>query len=160
MEGVKDLLEAPDFGTKRHLSRGKLRRSFMGNTRLELELTSFVRFALLPETFETREFLQAQQHVPSATTASANFPIRVLAGTILWHYLPRKHLPLPPSTDAAHCVAACVGISLCVGSAMKRADANELWMDFDSKILDQNLYFPIVFNDKLDILLDFLLFNL
>ena len=38
LEGVKDLLEAPDFGTKRHLSRGKLRRSFMGNTRLELEL--------------------------------------------------------------------------------------------------------------------------
>lgn len=42
---------------------------------------------------ETREFLQAQQHVPSAT---ANFPIKVLAGTILWHYLPRKHLPRSP----------------------------------------------------------------
>ena len=152
-------MEAPDFGTKRHLSRGKLRRSFMGNTRLELELTSFVSRCF--QNVRTRvEFLQAQQHVPSATTASANFPIRVLAGTILWHYLPRKHLPLPPSTDAAHCAAACVGISLCVGSAVKRADANELWMDFDSKILDQNLYFPIVFNDKLDILLDFLLFNL
>ena len=47
MEGVKDLLEAPDFGTKRHLSRGKLRRSFMGNTR-------------------EQEFLQAQQPVPNA----------------------------------------------------------------------------------------------
>ena len=46
-EGVKDLLEAPDFGTKRHLSRGKLRRSFMGNTR-------------------EQEFLQAQQPVPNA----------------------------------------------------------------------------------------------
>ena len=43
---------------------------------------------------ETREFLQAQQHVPSAT--AANFPIKVLAGTILWHYLPRKHLPRSP----------------------------------------------------------------
>ena len=51
MEGVKDLLEAPDFGTKRHLSRGKLRRSFMGNTRLELELASSLPsfiFAMLP----------------------------------------------------------------------------------------------------------------
>jgi hypothetical protein len=43
---------------------------------------------------ETKEFLQAQQHVPSAT--AANFPIKVLAGTILWHYLPRKHLPSSP----------------------------------------------------------------
>ncbi len=40
--GVKDLLEAPDFGTKRHLSRGKLRRSFMGNTRVSLETAESV----------------------------------------------------------------------------------------------------------------------
>ena len=61
MEGVKDLLEAPDFGTKRHLSRGKLRRSFMGNTR-------------------EQEFLQAQQHVPRLEIRSQ------LSDQNCWHH--------------------------------------------------------------------------